>query len=132
MGGWLFGALDLVVRETALFAAAGFLFLGISDLLVDFIYIVGRLCGGHSSRHADALGPPAAPGRLVVFVPAWDEALVIGEMLRNALARFRHADYLIYVGAYPNDTATIDAVTAERVPAQASEQVVQDARAEPA
>jgi adsorption protein B len=45
-----------------------------------------------------------------VFIPAWDESAVIGDMLRTALLRFDHGDYLLYVGAYPNDPATIGAI----------------------
>jgi adsorption protein B len=49
---------------------------------------------------------------IVVFIPAWDEAAVIGPMLRATLARYRYADYRLYVGTYPNDGATIGAVAA--------------------
>ncbi|RYY22005.1 MAG: hypothetical protein EOP62_23800, partial [Sphingomonadales bacterium] len=52
--------------------------------------------------------PP--PGRIAVFIPAWDESAVIGRMLRAALTRFDHQDYILYVGTYPNDPATISAV----------------------
>jgi adsorption protein B len=50
------------------------------------------------------------PRRIAIFVAAWDESAVIGAMLRAALARFDHDDYRLYVGTYPNDRATIDAV----------------------
>jgi len=50
--------------------------------------------------------------RLAVFVPAWDEARVIGPMLGAALARLEHPDYRIYVGLYPNDPATVEAAAA--------------------
>ena len=58
--------------------------------------------------------PPvtSAPGRLAVFVPAWDEAAVIGPMLAHARAAFGDADCRLYVGCYPNDPATIAAVRA--------------------
>lgn len=49
---------------------------------------------------------------MAIFVPAWDEAGVIGPMLRAALARIDHGDYRLYVGTYPNDRATIRAVVA--------------------
>ena len=53
-------------------------------------------------------GPAGSP----IFVPAWDEAAVIGAMLAHARAAFGAADYLLYVGCYPNDPATIAAVRA--------------------
>jgi adsorption protein B len=105
--------LDLIMREVALFAACGFLLLGISDLAVDFIWIGRtawrRLIVRRPAR-AETLASAERPGRLVVFIPAWDEADVIEDMLRHTLRTFDHPDYLLYVGAYPNDPATIAAV----------------------
>lgn len=108
-------ALDALMREATLFAAIWFLVGGLDDLLVDLV---------HAARMARDFGrawlfgqmpeevlPDVVPsGRIAVFVPAWDESAVIGRMLRSALARFEHPDYRIYVGAYPNDPATIAAV----------------------
>jgi adsorption protein B len=65
---------------------------------------------------ADTLAGAQAPARLAVFVPAWDEGAVIGDMLRHALATFDHLDYRIYVGCYPNDPASIAAVDAVEDP----------------
>jgi len=115
MGGFdaVLAVLGFVMREAALFAACGFLLLGLSDLLVDLLWFGLRLARGRPSG-----APPAAarPGRLAVFVPAWDEAAVIGDMLRHAQARFGEADYRLYVGCYPNDPATIAAVRAAAGP----------------
>lgn len=46
-----------------------------------------------------------------MLVPAWDESEVIGPMLTAVLARIGDHDVRIYVGVYPNDTATIAAVS---------------------
>ncbi|PAX08354.1 hypothetical protein CKY28_09785 [Sphingomonas lenta] len=102
--------LDAVTREVLLFAAFGFLVGGIDDLLVDGVYLLRRALGRDRRLRLDRLPPPDRPGRFAVFVPAWDEVAVIGAMLDTALARIRHADFSIYVGAYPNDPATIAAV----------------------
>jgi adsorption protein B len=111
MGGFdtVLNAGAAAMRETALFAACGFLLLGLGDLLVDLIWLGLRLF-----RHRPAPAPPIAaqPGRLAIFVPAWDEAAVIGRMLTHAQTAFRDADYRLYVGCYPNDPATIAAVRA--------------------
>ena len=106
--------LDFVMRETALFAACGFLLFGLSDLAVDLLWIGLRL----ARRRRPPPGLPVAqsPGRLAIFVPAWDEAAVIGEMLAHAQGAFGAADYLLYVGCYPNDPATIAAVRAAAGP----------------
>jgi adsorption protein B len=112
----LFGGIEIAMRETALFAAVGFLLLGLSDLAVDFIWI-GRALRRRLKRRrwpaacAMSLTPPAAPGRIAVFVPAWDEAAVIGEMLDHA-GRAWAGDHVVYVGCYPNDPATVAAVRA--------------------
>ena len=104
-------AIDAITREATLFAAVGLLVGGTDDLLVDLVYIARRIwhrgAGALSLAH---LPPPALPGRIIVMVPAWDEVAVIGAMLSTALARFDHPDYRIYVGVYPNDQPTIDAV----------------------
>jgi adsorption protein B len=115
VGGPLWGGLEFAMREAALFAAAGFLILGVSDLLVDLIWAGGRLGGRRRVRLEDLPSRPA-PGRLAVFVPAWDEAAVIGAMLRATFAAWRDADFRLYVGAYANDHATIAAVCAVSEP----------------
>lgn len=109
----LLAAFDFALRETTLFAAAGFFILGLSDLALDLVWI-GRagtrgLLGRRDAALAD-LPEPAEPGRLAVFVPAWDESDVIAPMLRNALKAWGSGDFLLYVGCYPNDPATVAAV----------------------
>lgn len=107
-------AIDLVLRETLLFAALGILIGGIDDLLVDLCYLAVR-AKYLVERKADVFGGlpvPTDERRLAVFIPAWDESAVIGTMLRAALARFDHPDYVLYVGTYPNDRPTIRAVAA--------------------
>ena len=116
--GLLFGGLDFIMREAALFAATGFLILGASDLAVDLAWIGSRVrrIGRPLPTIAD-LPEPSRPGLLAVFVPAWDEAAVIGDMLRRALAAWDgRSGWRIYVGAYPNDPATIAAVRAVEDP----------------
>jgi bacteriophage N4 adsorption protein B len=111
----LITAIDMIAREATLFAAIWFFVGGLDDLLVDLIYLSRQL---HLRLYslfaplpaASTLSAKTPPGRIVVFVAAWDEARVIGRMLSAALARFEHDDYRIYVGTYPNDPATIAAV----------------------
>jgi adsorption protein B len=105
--GPLFGGVDFIMREAALFAAMGFLILGLSDLAIDLVWIGLRL--RTPARRAPAradLPALARPGPIAVFVPAWDEAAVIAQMLRTALAAWGAGDWRLYVGAYPNDPAT--------------------------
>ena len=104
--------LDSVAREAMLFAGAGFLVGGIDDLAIDLLYLArgGWRRGVAAAPDLSAEAAPSLP--IAIFVPAWDEAAVIGAMLTTALARLEHPDYRIYVGTYPNDRATIDAVAA--------------------
>src|SRR5438067_989330 len=115
MGGIVLAALDAGAREFMLFAGVGFLIGGIDDLAVDLVFLavwarrrLSRSNIGDGDGTLAEYPVRAAPRRFAVFVPAWDEAAVIGAMLRTTLARFGAADYRLYVGAYPNDRATID------------------------
>ncbi|MES3047036.1 MULTISPECIES: glycosyl transferase family protein [Sphingomonas] len=105
--------IDASAREMLLFAGVGLLLGGIDDLLVDLVYIGHRIRHGGRARLTLATLPlPRNAGRIAVFVAAWDEVAVIGGMLTTALDRYDHDNYRIYVGAYPNDRGTIDAVAA--------------------
>jgi glycosyl transferase family 2 len=113
----LFGGLEFIMREAAWFAATGFLILGLGDLAVDLLWIGLRVRGLGRPRLAAAdLPPPARPGPLAVFVPAWDEATVIGDMLRAAIAAWGEGDWRVYVGTYANDPATAAAAAAAADP----------------
>lgn len=109
----LVALVDVVLREALLFAGAGFLVGGIDDLTVDLMWLHRRARARFAPPPSiDTLPVAAAPLRLAIFVPAWREERVIGAMLRRALATIRHDDYQLYVGAYPNDPATIAEVDA--------------------
>lgn len=99
-----------------LFAAVGFILGGSDDLAIDLLYI-GRTIWRRLTVYTryrpmtTATLPAAAlPGRLAIFIPAWQEANVIGPMLRAALARWGVGDYRIFVGCYPNDPDTLNVV----------------------
>jgi adsorption protein B len=112
-GAFLIGLIDAAARETTLFAAIWFLVGGLDDLAVDLLYLArrARLRLKRAVPESPEEAAEAVPGgRIIVFVPAWDESAVIGQMLHTTLARFGGGDYRIYVGTYPNDPATIGAV----------------------
>jgi bacteriophage N4 adsorption protein B len=104
-----------VHRELILFAVAGFLLGGFDDLVIDLIWVVRAVWRRLTvyNRHPRAAAStlqPQSPGRIAVFVPAWQEDAVIGPMLANARRVWGDADHIIYVGVYPNDPATQAAV----------------------
>jgi len=111
----ILGACEFIMHELTLFAAIGFLFLGTSDLAVDILYLklrLKKLLRGDPSTGADMQLAAMQPGRIAIFIPAWDESAVIEAMLRHALHAFDGSDYILYVGCYPNDGGTIAAVQA--------------------
>ncbi|WP_294321853.1 glycosyl transferase family protein [uncultured Sphingomonas sp.] len=107
--------IDAIARETMLFAAVGFLIGGLDDLAIDGAFLlraIRRWWRATPDATLDDFPREGCTGRIAVLVPAWDEAGVIGAMLRATLARFDHPDWRLYAGAYPNDRATIAAIVA--------------------
>lgn len=110
--------LAIAARELSLFAAVGLLIGGIDDVAIDLLWLARlgwRRCTvyrHHARCTAHSLPPPERPGRLAIFVAAWQESGVIGPMLRTALKSLVHDDYCIFVGTYPNDPETQAAVRA--------------------
>lgn len=108
---------ELAFRELALFAAFGFLLGAVDTLAVDLLWLrhAAQRWFGNRKTAEPCLGElplPANPGRHAVFVPAWDEADVIGPMLEHAVQQFAGQDYRLFVGCYPNDVRTIAEVDA--------------------
>jgi bacteriophage N4 adsorption protein B len=104
--------LSALGNELLLFAAVGFAIGGFDDVIVDGLWI-GRTAWRRARVYryferttAATLKPAECPGRLIVFIPAWQEAEVIGDMLKQCLKRWEGHDYCIYVGCYPNDPPT--------------------------
>jgi len=107
-----------VFTELLFFSAFWFLVGALDDLLVDIFWAIRKAY--RHIRYYRRTAPlnvgqlPAArePGLLALFVPTWQEASVIGQMLEHCQKVWANADsdYVIYVGCYPNDTATISAV----------------------
>ena len=113
-----------IAAELALFASLGFLLFSLDDLAVDLIYFVRMgwrslfVYRRHQRSDAVTLTRNGEHGWMVVLIPAWDEAAVIGKMLRATLKRFDHPDFTLMVGHYRNDPATrlaIEAVADPRV-----------------
>lgn len=120
---WLAGYW-LLTRELLLLAAAGVAVSSLDDLLFDILYFARelwrRLTIYRVWARADAstLVGPGVGAPIAVFVPAWDEADVIGQMLATFTRTMRHSRYRIFVGVYPNDPATraaVDAVADPRI-----------------
>ncbi len=115
---WIFAYLEILQRELFLFSAVWILISAIDDLCVDIIWIARHIYRRLTSRqHAlprevAQLANPDDHKRLAVFVPAWKEAAVIGDMLQNCTRKWaaRAGRYRIFVGCYPNDPDTAAAI----------------------
>jgi adsorption protein B len=111
----LFPVIDLLAGELLLFAGIWFLVGAVDDLALDFVWLINLLRDGRRFRPAapqDSVrqaGTSWAGARYAVFVPAWDEAEVIGDMVAHCLRRWPDRSYRLYVGTYANDPGTAEA-----------------------
>ena len=110
--------LDFLQRELLLFASLCFLIGAVDDLLFDGLWVFHRMkrrlfvYSRYQRATVESLSHPASECRMAIFVPAWQEAPVIGAMLRRCLRQWSESEYRIYVGCYPNDPETVAAVAA--------------------
>ena len=115
---YFFPVLELLQRELLLFASLCFLIGAVDDAAFDGLWI------GHVLKRklliqlryprttVEELVPEDEEnprGALAVFVPAWQEAPVIGAMIARCREQWHYPDYRIYVGCYPNDPETVAA-----------------------
>lgn len=101
----------LLVILAVLFALSA-----IDDLFIDFWYWTRYFRRLWKTRHYKPLTYEmlvAKPEqRIAVLVPCWHEADVIGSMLRQNCYSIDYDNYCLFVGVYPNDPDTIEAVQA--------------------
>ncbi len=104
---WL-AFLAVFTRELLWLSGIGIALSSADDIAVDLFWLFGVAF----RKNAALPQPPTEPGRFAIIIPAWDESAVIGAMLSRLTATVRHPDFLVFVGAYPNDPATQAAVSA--------------------
>ena len=84
---------------------------GLDDLFIDLAAFVNWW---RYRRQSDALfsakTAPSEERPIAILVPCWQESDVIAQMLQHNLSAIHYTNYDIFVGAYPNDPATIEAV----------------------
>lgn len=108
-GGWHW--LALLQHELLLFAGVFFLIGAIDDLALDCAWLWLRVTGRARTRRVNRreLQEQALHGPAAVFLPAWQEADVIGDTIAHLLGSWRYPGLRLYVGVYRNDPATLDA-----------------------
>lgn len=96
--------------------AVCFLISGLDDLFVDLYYYAWKLYRRlfvirkyAPLTEEDLRKPEEKP--VAIMVPAWHEDGVIASMLEHTLRTLDYRNYEIFVGTYPNDEATMMAVT---------------------
>ncbi|MEL6530096.1 MAG: glycosyl transferase family protein [Pseudomonadota bacterium] len=102
----------LFQQELLLFAGVFFLIGAIDDLAVDFTWIWLRLRGKAKTPRIDRreLIEAQLSGPAAIFIPAWNEADVIGDTVAHALRSWPQSNFRLYVGCYRNDPDTIAAI----------------------
>jgi len=100
--------LDQCVAACLIPLAVWILLSGLDDLWITLVFC---------SRHRREFPWPseeelasARQGRIAILLPLWREYNVIAKMLEHNLAVIRYAHYDFFVGVYPNDRHTIQAV----------------------
>jgi adsorption protein B len=106
----LFSWLLVAEQELLLFAAFWFVISAIDEAAIDISWLWLRL-GGRASAERVPRGLTESPllGRAAVLVPAWHEDEVIGAMISHTLRAWQQREFVLYIGIYRNDPATLDA-----------------------
>lgn len=102
--------LGLAEYELLLFAAVWFALGSLGEIAIDVLWMWLRLTGRVHTPQAAVNGAAPLRGVAAVFVPAWQEASVVGAMLEHCLRAWPQADLRIYAGCYRNDVRTLAAL----------------------
>ncbi len=109
----LLHGLTLLEYELMLFAAFWFVIGIFDELAVDLVYFWHRIFRRKRTHHlVEDVAHRPLMGRTAVFIPAWQEAGVIGATVSHALKVWTQQELRIYVGCYRNDAATLIAAMA--------------------
>ncbi|MFL0357426.1 glycosyl transferase family protein [Erythrobacter sp. GH1-10] len=103
--------LALLQHELLLFAGVFFLVGAIDDIAVDLSWLWLKLTGRAKTpqfRRFELQGR-ALHAPVAIFIPAWQEAEVIGDTIGHTLSSWPQRQLRLYIGCYRNDPATIAA-----------------------
>lgn len=110
----LWHLVDEVRLELLLFAGFWLVVGALDELVIDAIWAWLRLTRRATTPRVAMAPGRELSGRIVLFVPAWREARVIGAMLRHTLDAWPQRDLLVYAGCYQNDPDTQAAILSVR------------------
>lgn len=103
--------LDIYMWYMLICAGILFFISGIDELIFDIIYWVNYIYRRLTHKKQRMEDIPVLPEkRIAIMVPCWHESLVIQPMLQHNTQNLAYHHYDFFIGVYPNDTQTIDAV----------------------
>ncbi|STY28331.1 bacteriophage N4 adsorption protein B [Legionella wadsworthii] len=106
--------LNIIMWYALIILSILFTLSGLDDLLLDFAYWIRFAYRKHKTRRykkLDYQDLAAIPEKkAALLIPCWMESLIIGDMLNYNLEDIDYGNYDVFVGAYPNDVATIQEV----------------------
>ncbi|MEL7188570.1 MAG: glycosyl transferase family protein [Pseudomonadota bacterium] len=107
----LWQLLALVQHELLLFAGVFFLIGALDDLAIDVSWLWLKLTSRARTPELNrtALQHRELDGPAAIFIPAWQEAEVIGDTIEHILSSWPQSQLRLYIGCYRNDPATIEA-----------------------
>ncbi len=91
--------------------AAALLLCGLDDLVPTGIFLWTKLFRPSIDPPSATKDQPLPERRIAIFVPCWKESGVIGNMVRHNLAAICYRNFDFFLGAYPNDKPTVEAVS---------------------
>lgn len=107
-------AADTFVAAVLLPTSVAILISGLDDLALDLVCLWAWIKTRFRKRgnETDVQQPDLTkPEKLIaIFVPLWHEHAVIGGMVEHNVAAIHYDNYHFFIGGYPNDEPTLDAV----------------------
>jgi adsorption protein B len=83
---------------------------GVDDLLLDAVCLWAWLTRRLPTTPAISEDAAVHEKTIAIFVPLWHEHAVIAGMVEHNVAAINYQNYRFFIGAYPNDDPTLDAV----------------------
>ncbi len=91
--------------------AAALLLCGLDDLVPTAIFLWTKLLRRATAPLSAPPDTPVPERRIAIFVPCWKESGVIANMVRHNLAAISYRNFDFFLGAYPNDIATVEVLS---------------------
>lgn len=93
-------------------AAVAILISGLDDLALDAVCFWAwvRTRWGKANTALRFASGERSEKLIAIFVPLWHEHAVVGGMVEHNVAAINYNNYHFFIGAYPNDEPTLDAV----------------------